>query len=214
MSVNFDDLKVYLDNLHNFKLPLFEEIPDGIKMEGVIEYLSSLLSEFNNQNDPNITNYMINNYVKAKVISAPVEKTYTREQIAYLTFISFVKSVAPLRNMASLISIDIDYMRKTSELYAFYKDVEERTLKEVIRKSKEILEKKRENEEEDNEFLKYADTAFRFYIDASVKKAIADSIMKEINESILPSKTLKEEKKEKIYEKKILDEEAKVLSKR
>lgn len=214
MSVNFDDLKVYLENLHNFKLPLFEEIPDGIKMEGVIEYLSSLLSEFNNQNDPNITNYMINNYVKAKVISAPVEKTYTREQIAYLTFISFVKSVAPLRNMASLISIDIDYMRKTSELYAFYKDVEERTLKEVIRKSKEILEKKRENEEEDNEFLKYADTAFRFYIDASVKKAIADSIMKEINESILPSKTLKEEKKEKIYEKKILDEEAKVLSKR
>lgn len=214
MSINFDDLKVYLENLDNFKLPLFEEIPDGIKMEGVIEYLSSLLSEFNNQNDPNITNYMINNYVKAKVISAPVEKTYTREQIAYLTFISFVKSVAPLRNMASLISIDIDYMRKTSELYAFYKDVEERTLKEVIRKSKEILEKKRENEEENNEFLKYADTAFRFYIDASVKKAIADSIMKEINESILPSKTLKEEKKEKIYEKKILDEEAKVLSKR
>ena len=214
MSVNFDDLKVYLENLDNFKFPLFEEIPDGIKMEGVIEYLSSLLSEFNNQNDPNITNYMINNYVKAKVISAPVEKTYTREQIAYLIFISFVKSVAPLRNMASLISIDIDYMRKTSELYAFYKDVEERTLKEVIRKSKEILEKKRENEEENNEFLKYADTAFRFYIDASVKKAIADSIMKEINESILPSKTLKEEKKEKIYEKKILDEEAKVLSKR
>lgn len=214
MSVNFDDLKVYLENLDNFKLPLFEEIPDGIKMEGVIEYLSSLLSEFNNQNDPNITNYMINNYVKAKVISAPVEKTYTREQIAYLTFISFVKSVASLRNMASLISIDIDYMRKTSELYAFYKDVEESTLKEVIRKSKEILEKKRENEEEEKEFLKYADTAFRFYIDASVKKAIADSIMKEINESILPSKTLKEEKKEKIYEKKILDEEAKVLSKR
>lgn len=214
MSVNFDDLKVYLDNLHNFKLPLFEEIPDGIKMEGVIEYLSSLLSEFNNQNDPNITNYMINNYVKAKVISAPVEKTYTREQIAYLTFISFVKSVASLRNMASLISIDIDYMRKTSELYAFYKDVEESTLKEVIRKSKEILEKKRESEEEEKEFLKYADTAFRFYIDASVKKAIADSIMKEINESILPSKTLKEDKKEKIYEKKILDEEAKVLSKR
>lgn len=214
MSVNFDDLKVYLENLDNFKFPLFEEIPDGIKMEGVIEYLSSLLSEFNNQNDPNITNYMINNYVKAKVISAPVEKTYTREQIAYLTFISFVKSVAPLRNMASLISIDIDYMRKTSELYAFYKDVEERTLKEVIRKSKEILEKKRESEEEEKEFLKYADTAFRFYIDASVKKAIADSIMKEINESILPSKTLKEDKKEKIYEKKILDEEAKVLSKR
>lgn len=62
--------------------------------------------------------------------------------------------------------------------------------------------------------LRLAYTALKLYVKSNSEKLVADSIMDLISDSILPSNSLKEDKKEKVLEKKILDNEAKLLSKR
>ena len=108
MNEKLQELVTYLDKLSKYELPSYESIPDGIKMEESINYINSVLSSLSMKDEGKVTNYMINNYVKAKIISSPRDKTYSREQIAYTLFISLVKNCASLRNIASLIALDKD----------------------------------------------------------------------------------------------------------
>ena len=57
-------------------------------------------------------------------------------------------------------------------------------------------------------------TALKLYVRSNTEKLVADNIMSLISDSILPSLSMKDDKKEKVLEKKILDNEAKLLSKR
>lgn len=120
MNEKLQELVTYLDKLSKYELPSYESIPDGIKMEESINYINSVLSSLSMKDEGKVTNYMINNYVKAKIISSPRDKTYSREQIAYTLFISLVKNCASLRNIASLITLDKDFIKDKNELYNFY----------------------------------------------------------------------------------------------
>ncbi len=81
----------YLDD---FRLPMWEEIPDiGLYMEQVIlllrKYLDYLPPEL--KEEQFITAATINNYVRMKVMPEPVKRRYYRVHIAYLIVILTLK---------------------------------------------------------------------------------------------------------------------------
>ena len=214
MKQTFDDLIDYLGTINGYDLPKFSEIPENIKMEETINYLNEALAPFYNDDNNLVTNYMINNYVKAKIISSPVDKLYTREQIGYILFISLLKNITSLKNIASLLSFEKSYEGSKEELYDFCKELEEDSFSKTSETIKEEIEKIHSSLSEEDFSKKLALIALKLYITSSSQKIIADSIMNYLNESVLPLSLLKEDKKEKMLEKKMLDKEAKKLSNR
>lgn len=90
-------------SIQDFRLPRYEEIPNvGLYLEQTAKYINEYLLPIQ---DGGITGSMISNYVKKKLVANPVKKQYDREQIAYLLFISVVKSVLSLDNIGTLIQI-------------------------------------------------------------------------------------------------------------
>ena len=137
MKQTFEDLIDYLDTLNGYKLPNYLEIPNNIKMEETINYLNEILAPFYNDDNNLVTNYMINNYVKAKIVSSPIDKHYTNEQIGYILFISLLKNITSLKNIASLFSFDKAYSGNKEELYTFCKELEEEA---VIKTNSQLKE--------------------------------------------------------------------------
>ena len=182
MNEKLDELVKYLSQLSAYKLPDYESIPDGVKMEESINFINGVLSSFDTKGENRVTNYMINNYVKAKIISSPKDKTYSREQIAYTIFISLLKNCSSLRNIASLIAIDEDY-----DLYDFYCNLQESADKEVAKEASEISKKATLMEDQKQVTLRLAYTALKLYVRSNTEKLVADNIMSLISDSILPS---------------------------
>lgn len=85
-----------------FRLPRYEELPDlDIYMDQVLQLLNRYTSPII-QTD--MTKTMINNYVKKGVVSAPVKKKYTKEHLAHLIVVSFLKLVYSMDDITLLIS--------------------------------------------------------------------------------------------------------------
>lgn len=99
-----------MENIENkeifsqFQLPAYEEIPDvGLYLEQVARYINGPLADFP---EMKVTPSMISNYAKAKLFSRVNKKTYSREQIATVFFITIAKSV-----------LSIEYVRTALDLF-------------------------------------------------------------------------------------------------
>ena len=90
-------------SIADFRLPAYQEIPDvGLYLEQTAKYISDFLLPLQY---PPVTGSMISNYVKTGLISNPVRKQYSREQIAYLIFIAVAKSVMSMDDLHLMISV-------------------------------------------------------------------------------------------------------------
>ena len=79
------------------RLSRYQEIPTvGLYLEQTTKYISQYLDPLE---ENCLTNSMIANYVKRKLIANPVKKQYGREQIAYLFFIAVAKNVLSLNSL-------------------------------------------------------------------------------------------------------------------
>ena len=86
--------------IKNFKLPKFNELPNfGLFLEQTVNYINTCLKPLE---EFKITSSMISNYVKHNVISSPVSKLYSKEQIAYLIYITICKNVMSLKDILAL----------------------------------------------------------------------------------------------------------------
>ena len=90
-------------SVQDFRLPRYHEIPNvGLYLEQatklICEYLAPLQENA-------ITGSMISNYVKKGLVSNPVKKQYSREQIAYLFFIAVAKSILSLDALTGFIHL-------------------------------------------------------------------------------------------------------------
>lgn len=87
----------------DFRLPRYNEIPNmGLYLEQATKYVSEYLEPLG---EYTLTPSMISNYVKKGLISNPVRKQYSREQIAYLFFIAVAKSVLSLDALTGFIKL-------------------------------------------------------------------------------------------------------------
>lgn len=91
------------NKIFEFNLPKFSQIPNiGLYLAQVVEYLNNCLRTFGNIK---ITNSMVSNYVKHKLISPPTNRLYSREQIAELLFIAIAKNVMEQDDLKKALKI-------------------------------------------------------------------------------------------------------------
>lgn len=85
-----------------FRLPRYGELPDiGLHLEQVTRYVARYVP------GP-ITGSMVSNYVKQKLIPGPEKKAYPQESLAYLIFLSYIKSVMALEDIRLMIRVQQD----------------------------------------------------------------------------------------------------------
>ncbi len=71
----------------------------GLYLEQTTRYINSVLEPLGYIE---ITNSMISNYVKKGLVTSPVKKQYSAEQIAHLLVIVILKNVVSLENISEL----------------------------------------------------------------------------------------------------------------
>lgn len=231
----------YIEKIGNFKLANYELLPSiPLYMEQVTKYINmSLAPLVNDDNSSLITGYMVNNYVKAKIINPPKDKQYDNEHIAYLIFITLLKNSASLKDIATFIELDKEFIKDRKDLYNFYKKLQEQILQETqgdifklfkeynlnaeeienapvqnAEEAQKITEENKENKKFSKEVREFARIALRLYIESETRKIVADTIMKYVNNSVLPQQVMKDSKKEEQFEIRKLEEEAKKLGNR
>lgn len=90
------------EGIKAFRLPRYQEIPDvGLYLEQVVKYMGDYLTPLG----IGITSSMVSNYVKKGLVSNPVKKQYSREQIAYLLFIAAIKAVVSMDDILLMVGI-------------------------------------------------------------------------------------------------------------
>ena len=105
--------------IRSFVLPAYSEIPAvGLYLDQSAKYINECLEDIG----CSLTNSMISNYVKKKLIANPVKKQYGRDQIADLIFIAICKNILSLEDIGKLFVIRDQHadVRKSYELFKQY----------------------------------------------------------------------------------------------
>jgi len=90
-------------SIQDFHLPRYNQIPNvGLYLDQVTKYICEYLAPLQ---ENAITGSMISNYVKKGLLSNPVKKQYSRDQIAYLFFIAMAKTVLSLDALTGFIQL-------------------------------------------------------------------------------------------------------------
>ncbi len=86
-------------------LPRWEELPDlELYMDQVLSLIARYLGAYPGIDSRGLTASMVNNYVKAGVMPAPVRKKYTRVHLAHLLMVCILKQSLPLSVIRRLIA--------------------------------------------------------------------------------------------------------------
>lgn len=79
------------------RLPRWQDLPDlELYMDQVLSLVSRYLGSYPGFDRKGLTASMVNNYVKAGVVPAPVKKKYRRDHLANLIIVCILKSSLPL----------------------------------------------------------------------------------------------------------------------
>lgn len=108
--MNFD--KALEEEVNNFHLPRWKELPNvDLYLDQVVclleSYLANYIKNDSEKSDKLVTKTMINNYVKHKVLKAPINKKYNKEHIAYLFVIFILKQIYSMNEIKKLIDLTI-----------------------------------------------------------------------------------------------------------
>lgn len=96
---------VFQGQLKEHHLPRYEELPVlELYKDQVVELTGQYLAPFFREDAP-LTDTMVNNYVKLKVIAPPVKKRYQREQLAQLILTCLLKKVLSIAEVRQLLML-------------------------------------------------------------------------------------------------------------
>lgn len=88
---------VLSDSIRGFRLPHYHELPDmGLYLDQTAKYINQSLQPLG---FGELTGSMIRNYVKQGLVSNPIHKQYSANQIAHLLSIAVLKQVIPLEQI-------------------------------------------------------------------------------------------------------------------
>ena len=96
--------------LKEYHLPAWEELPTiPLYMDQVVLLLNQYLEIFAAvaNDDKPVTSTMINNYVKLKIIPAPVKKKYSKVHMAYLIIVCILKQTLSISVISQMIPPDL-----------------------------------------------------------------------------------------------------------
>ena len=107
------------EKLASHRLPRWEALPDiELYMDQVVDVMEKALSIYNTESEDNriITPSIINNYVKLKIIPAPVKKRYNKEHLAYLVMICILKQTLAISSIVKMINLQLE-KKSIKQLY-------------------------------------------------------------------------------------------------
>lgn len=100
------EINEWIDTLREFKLPKYEKLPSiPLYLDQVLEYVNGILSPLFYDESMSVTSAMINNYVKQKLMPAPVKKRYDQDHLAYIITITVLKQVTSIPNVVGGIEV-------------------------------------------------------------------------------------------------------------
>ena len=89
-------------------LPRWEDLPEiDLYMDQVIALTRKYLSIFEEEGEKMLTPAMVNNYVKSKIVDAPVNKKYPRLSVAMLVVVCILKNCYATEEIGKLIRLGI-----------------------------------------------------------------------------------------------------------
>lgn len=97
--------------MEGYRMPAWEDFPSlELYMDQVTVLINQYLEPFESDrsSDGVVTPAMINNYVKMKIVPAPVKKRYTKIHLAYLVMICTLKQTLSMEMIRKLVPIDLD----------------------------------------------------------------------------------------------------------
>ena len=119
----------------DFALPRYEELPSvGLYLDQTVQLVNSCFRGFPGVE---LTPSMVSNYVKKGVISHPVKKKYSREQLASLIYIVLSKNVLSLENIDTLFQMQRAHCT-AAEAYDYFCDEVENCLPYIFGASSTI----------------------------------------------------------------------------
>lgn len=194
MKKEIGDLQEYLKKVAGFSLPKYKELPSvELYMEQVLNFINGALADLTPAGEKALTSFMVNNYVKAKMISTPTKKKYSRDQIGYLIAICLMKSTLSMGDIAVLLEHEAGISVDKERVYSFFCELETAILAETAKKTAprvdEVarrlkIETSRKNKHaEDNAINSLALLALRLSIQAQANKLLSDYIIDVLRKS-------------------------------
>ena len=105
-----------------FSLPRYRELPSvGLYLDQTVQLVNSCFRGFPGVE---LTPSMVSNYVKKGVISHPVKKKYSREQLASLIYIVLSKNVLSLENIDTLFKMQREHCSAGTAYDIFCEELE------------------------------------------------------------------------------------------
>lgn len=154
----YNALKSWELKLKDYTLPLWEQLPTiDLYMEQIVTLVGQYLGIYNEvASDKLITPSMINNYVKLKIIPAPVKKKYSRVHIAYLVLVCTLKQTLDMATIQKFMPVDLTEER-VMEMYNSFVINQNKAFGYVTEKvyevSKPIIEMEGDNQSRMNDFV-------------------------------------------------------------
>ncbi|MCR8969060.1 DUF1836 domain-containing protein [Facklamia sp. 7083-14-GEN3] len=87
-----------LEDIYQFSCPRWQDLPDGVFSSEIVEFFNHHFRMLLNDNE-RLTQDMIRNYVKWKMIESPKGRKYSREQIGFIIVICIFKQVISIREI-------------------------------------------------------------------------------------------------------------------
>ena len=105
-----------------FALPRYAELPTvGLYLDQSVQFVNGCFRTFQGVE---LTASMVSNYVKKGIISHPVKKKYTREQLASLIYIVVSKTVLSMENIDTLFKMQREHCSAGTAYDIFCEELE------------------------------------------------------------------------------------------
>ncbi len=103
------DSIIHDDTIKNFHIPRWNELPTlDLYMDQVIALIDTTLGAFFSEiGAASLTKNMVNNYVKAKIVDAPVNKKYPKLSVAMIIVVYILKNSYATDEIGKLIKLGI-----------------------------------------------------------------------------------------------------------
>lgn len=167
------------DSVRSFHIPRLNEIPNvGLYLEQVVRYVNQSIVDCGLSP---ITASMVSNYVKQRIIPGPEKKVYGVESIAYLIFVSCVKSVAAMDDIRTLISIQQETYDLPTAYHYFCEEFE--NLIRYVFSASDRLESVGSDQTDEKKLLRSAllSVTHKLYLDAYLRLLRENAAGKEKN---------------------------------
>ena len=120
------DSIIHDDTIKNFHIPRWNELPTlDLYMDQVIALIDTTLGAFFSEiGAASLTKNMVNNYVKAKIVDAPVNKKYPKLSVAMIIVVYILKNCYATDEIGKLIKLGISLEATEITYNRFCEDIE------------------------------------------------------------------------------------------